>query len=105
MNAETLYDDEKAIAFIRQEIAPELSSRLSDDTLYYFLDLIDEYYRETVLSNYADDEESDEDIFIDEEDLCRYFQKHFKEADFTPLSNEELMLLVDAEMKYTESLG
>lgn len=105
MNAENLYDDEKAIAFIRESIDPALSEKLSDDAMYYFLDLIDEYYQETVLDNFSEDEDSDEDIFIDEEDMCRFFRKNLAKEDFGTFTDDEMMSVVDAEMQYTESIG
>ena len=37
-------DDEKTIEFIKNYLPQELKEKFSDDELYYFLDLIDEYY-------------------------------------------------------------
>ena len=39
-------DDEKTIEFIKNYLPQELKEKFSDDELYYFLDLIDEYYSE-----------------------------------------------------------
>ena len=43
-------DDEKTIEFIKNYLPQELKEKFSDDELYYFLDLIDEYYSEVVFS-------------------------------------------------------
>ena len=40
-------DDEKTIEFIRNYLPQELKEKFSEDELYYFLDLIDEYYSES----------------------------------------------------------
>ena len=40
-------DDEKTIEFIKNYLPQELKEKFSDDELYYFLDLIDEYYSES----------------------------------------------------------
>ena len=37
-------DDEKTIEYIKNYLPQELKEKYSDDELYYFLDLIDEYY-------------------------------------------------------------
>ena len=39
-------DDEKTIEFIKNYLPQDLKEKFSDDELYYFLDLIDEYYSE-----------------------------------------------------------
>ena len=37
-------DDEKTVEFIKNYLPQELKEKFEDDELYYFLDLIDEYY-------------------------------------------------------------
>ena len=43
-------DDEKTIEFIKNYLPQELKEKFSDDELYYFLDLIDEYTLKVVFS-------------------------------------------------------
>ena len=40
-------DDARAVEFIKNYLPQELKEKFSDDELYYFLDLIDEYYTES----------------------------------------------------------
>jgi len=40
-------DDEKTVEFIKNYLPQELKEKFEDDELYYFLDLIDEYYSES----------------------------------------------------------
>ena len=40
-------DDEKTIEYIKNYLPQELKEKFTDDELYYFLDLIDEYYSES----------------------------------------------------------
>ena len=44
-------DDEKTIEYIKNYLPQELKEKFSDDEFYYFLDLIDEYYSESVSSS------------------------------------------------------
>ena len=39
-------DDEKTVEFIKNYLPQDLKEKFSDDQIYYFLDLIDEYYME-----------------------------------------------------------
>ena len=41
-------DDEKTIEYIKNYLPQELKEKYSDDEFYYFLDLIDEYYSESI---------------------------------------------------------
>ena len=50
-------DDEKTIEFIKNYLPQELKEKFSDDELYYFLDLIDEYYSESGILDAQPDEE------------------------------------------------
>ena len=54
-------DDEKTIEFIKNYLPQELKEKFSDDELYYFLDLIDEYYSESGIL----DAQPDEDGYVD----------------------------------------
>jgi hypothetical protein len=53
------YDDEAAIAFIRNYLPLELKEKFSDDDIYYILDVICDFYE---LNDYLneDDEEKEE---------------------------------------------
>ena len=50
-------DDEKTIEFIKNYLPQELKEKFSDDELYYFLDLIDEYYSESGILDAQPDED------------------------------------------------
>ena len=69
-------DDEKTIEFIRNYLPQELKDKFSEDELYYFLDLIDEYYSESGI--------------LDEV------------GEYDP---EEILFVVQGEMEYGNSLG
>ena len=73
-------DDEKTIEFIRNYLPQELKEKFSEDELYYFLDLIDEYYSESGMKEAQKDEV----------------------GEYDP---EDILFVVQGEMEYGNSLG
>ena len=68
-------DDEKTIEFIKGYLPQDLKGKFSDDELYYFLDVIDEYYANSGIL----DAEPDKDGFVDI-DLDKIVDYVIKEA-------------------------
>ena len=86
-------DDEKTIEYIKNYLPQELKEKYSEDELYYFLDLIDEYYSESGIL----DAKPDEDGCI-EVDLGQIVDEM---GEYDP---EEILFVVQGELEYTESL-
>ena len=93
------YDDEAAIAYIRNQISQELKARLSDDDLYFLLDAIYDYYDE---KGYLKDD--DDVVEVDLDDLTAYVFKAAKKEKMD-IAQEEVGFVVDAEISYCDSLG
>ena len=87
-------DDEKTIEFIK---------KFSDDELYYFLDLIDEYYSESGILDAQPDE--DGYVNIDLEEVVAYIVKEAKKDEIGEYDPEEVLFVVQGEMEYGNSLG
>ena len=95
-------DDEKTIEFIKNYLPQEVKEKFSDDELYYFLDLIDEYYTESgILDTQPDDEGY---IDIDLEKIVEYIQKEARKDEVGDYAPEDLLFVVQGEMEYTDSL-
>ena len=96
-------DDEKTIEFFKNYLPQELKEKFSDDELYYFLDLIDEYYSESGIL----DAQPDEDGFIDIdlEKVVDYIVKEAKKDEMGEFDPEEMLFVVQGEMEYGNSLG
>ena len=92
-------DDEKTIEFIKNYLPQELKEKFSDDELYYFLDLIDEYYSESGIL----DAQPDADGYVDI-DLA-YIVKEAKKDEMGEYDPEEVLFVVQGEMEYGNSLG
>lgn len=96
-------DDEKTIEFIKNYLPQDLKERFSDDELYYFLDVIDEYYVESGILDAQPDK--DGYIDIDLEKIVDYIIKEARKDEMGEFDPEELLFVVQGEMEYTDSLG
>lgn len=96
-------DDEKTIEFIKNYLPQDLKEKFSDDELYYFLDVIDEYYVESGILDAQPDK--DGYINIDLEKIVDYIIKEARKDEMGEYDPEELLFVVQGEMEYTDSLG
>lgn len=96
-------DDEKTIEFIKNYLPQDLKEKFSDDELYYFLDVIDEYYVESGILDAQPDK--DGYIDIDLEKIVDYIIKEACKDEMGEYDPEELLFVVQGEMEYTDSLG
>lgn len=93
-------EDARIVAFIQNHLPQELKEKFNEDALYYFLDLIIEYYAESgVLEAPADDEGY---VEIDEEAVADYLAKKAKKEGMENFSSDELLFFVQAQMDYEE---
>ena len=96
-------DDEKTIEFIKNYLPQELKEKFSDDELYYFLDLIDEYYTESGVLDAQPDAEGC--VEIDLEKVTDFIVKEARKDEMGDYNPEEIFFVVQGEMEYAESLG
>ena len=80
-------DDEKTVEYIKNALPVELKEKYSDDTLYYILDVINDYFTTSGVL----DQEADEDGFVDIDEIGNF-------------PAEEILLIVEAEADYVDSL-
>ncbi|MBQ7553393.1 MAG: hypothetical protein IJT46_03415 [Bacteroidaceae bacterium] len=95
-------DDEKTIEFIKGYLPQDLKGKFTDDELYYFLDVIDEYYANSGIL----DEEPDADGFveIDLDKVVDYVIKEAKKDQIGEFEHDDILFVVQGEMEYTETL-
>ena len=96
-------DDEKTIEFIRNYLPQELKEKFSEDELYYFLDLIDEYYSESGILDVQPD--ADGFLYIDLEQVVEFIVKEAKKDEVGEYDPEDILFVVQGEMEYGNSLG
>ena len=95
-------DDEKTIAFITAALPQELKEKYDDDTLYYFLDVINDYFTTSGVLDQKPD--ADGCIDIDNEAIAQYIAKEAKKDKVGSFPVDEIILIVQAEADYVDSL-
>lgn len=95
-------EDARAVAFIQQALPQELKEAFSEDDLYYFLDVIVEYYAESGVLDAAPDK--DGYVEIDEEAVAAYVAEKARKEGIGTFAPEDLLFVVKAQMDYEESL-
>lgn len=95
-------DDLRTMQFIRNYLPQELKERFSDDLLFYFLDVIIEYYANSGILDAQPDK--DGYIDIDIEAIADHLAKQARKDNMGEFSPEELRWIVEGEMEYAEGL-
>jgi len=95
-------DDARAVAYIQSHLPQELQEKFTEDLLYYFLDVIVEYYAESGIL----EAEPDDDGFvdIDLEAMAAYMAKKAKKEGMGDFSEEELLFIAQAESDFEDTL-
>lgn len=92
-------DDRKTVEYIQNYLPQELKDKFTEDELYYFIDVIGEYYVDLL-----DKHSGDEDIDIDVEEVAKYVAKQAKKDKMGEFDPENLRWVVDGELEYGESI-
>ncbi|MDR1561774.1 MAG: hypothetical protein LBS54_01635 [Dysgonamonadaceae bacterium] len=94
---EFIYDDEAAVGFIRNSLPEEMKTRFSDDTVYYILDVICDFYD---ANDYliSDDEEKEE------RELVKYIISQAVKDKIGKFTEEEIRIVLAAESAYSDTL-
>jgi hypothetical protein len=95
-----VYDDEKAVEFILDQLPAEAKEHINEDTIEYILDAIYDYYDKNGLI----DEDSAEEASIDEEAMYKFVKKAAK-TDKVEISDDDILLILEGEYQYGKSIG
>jgi hypothetical protein len=95
-------DDRQAVAFIQNYLPQDLKDKFTEEELYYFLDVLVDYYANSGILDSEPDEEGYVDLDIDE--IAEYMVKQSKKDQMGEYEAEDLRWIVEGEMEYVESL-
>ena len=95
------YDDDNAIAFIRNFLPQDLKEKFSNDELNYIIDLIYEFYED---KGFLDEDNDDVDVEIDEEELISFVVKQAQKDQVGKFDPEDITFIVQGELAYCDSL-
>ena len=96
-------DDEKTVEFIKNYLPQDLKDKFTDDELFYFLDLIADYYTTSGCLDVQPDE--DGYITIDQDKVVEYIVKEAKKDEMGEFDPEDILFVVQGEMEYGNQLG
>ncbi len=102
MNNDSIFDEDKAIEFIRNYVGEHISNQYSDDEILYVIDTIWDYYEKNGYLS-LDAEITDEEL-LDVDKLTDYVKKEVANDDEIIMDPKDLEKIVKAELKYEESL-
>ena len=95
-------EDALEIEFIRNYLPQELKDKFSDDELFYFLDVIFEYYAESGVLDAQPDNDGYVDIDLDK--VVDYVVKKAKKEKMGEFEPEDILFVVQGELEYSEQL-
>ena len=95
-------DDEKTIEYIKGYLPQDLKEKFTDDELYYFLDVIDEYYVNSGILDSEPDAEGFIDIDLDK--IVDFVIKEAKKDGIGEFDHDDILFVVQGEMEYADSL-
>lgn len=101
MNEELLFaeEDRKTVEFILHYLPQEVKERITEDEVYYFLDVFAEYCEESGLLD-SDNEEAEIDI----DEAAAYMVKQAKKDKMGDFSVDDVRWIVDGELEYGEQV-
>ncbi|GHT60747.1 hypothetical protein AGMMS50239_10290 [Bacteroidia bacterium] len=90
------YDDSDAVAFIRNYLPLELKEKVSDDDIYYILDVSEDFYEQ------SDFFETDDEA--EERKLIEYIVKEAEKDEVGNFTREDILFILRGEEAYFESI-
>lgn len=97
-----LFDEDKAVEFIRKEIPENVSQKFSDDEILEVIDIIWDYYENKGFLSLNIEETEEEQL--DPDELIQYVKKTVKNDDVLMMDPKDIDLIVKAELDYEASL-
>ena len=96
-------DDARTVEFIKNYLPQEVKDKFTDEELYYFLDVIVEYYANSGILDAAPDK--DGYIEIDQDNIVDYVVSQARKDKMGDFAAEDILWVVQGELEYGESFG
>jgi len=91
------YDDEAAVEFIHNYLAEELQKKFTEDTLYYILDVMCDFYEKNDYLNEEDDE-------AETEKLIAFIVEQAQKDGVGSFSPDDILMVLEAEEAYMNTI-
>lgn len=94
-------DDARAVEYILNSIPQEVKERVSEDDIYYILDVAYDYYATSGVFDTEPDEEGYIDVDLDK--AVAHILKKAKKEGFDHFEHDDVLFVLQAEMDYGEA--
>ena len=95
-------DDRLTVEFIQNYLPQDVKEKFTEDELYYFLDVIDEYYVNLLEKAEKKGVKDNEEMDIDIDDVASHLANQAKKDQMGDFSAEDLRWVVEGELEYAE---
>lgn len=95
-------DDRLTVEFIQNYLPQDVKEKFTEDELYYFLDVIDEYYVTLLEKAEKKGIKDNEEMDIDIDELANHLAKQAKKDKMGDFDAEDLRWVVEGELEYAE---
>lgn len=96
-------DDQLTVEYIKRYLPQDIKEKFTEDDLYYFLDVLVEYYATSGILDVNPDQDGYIDIDIDA--ISDYLAKQAKKDKMGEFEPEDLRWVVEGELEYGEGLS
>ena len=96
-------DDQLTVEYIKRYLPQNIKEKFTEDDLYYFLDVLVEYYATSGILDVNPDQDGYIDIDIDA--ISDYLAKQAKKDKMGEFDPEDLRWVVEGELEYGEGLS
>lgn len=102
MDEDMIFDEDKAVEFIRKTLTKVVNDKYSDDEILYIIDIIWDYYEKNGLLELNLDATEDENVDIAK--LTAYVRKEIAKDDEIVMDPSDIDCIVKGELQYEETL-
>lgn len=97
------YDENDAIAFIKNYLPQDIKNKYSDDDILIVIDTIFDYYDSKGFFDIDAEPDDEEELHIN--DLVGYVKNQLRRDSDNEIDLDDVMPIVLGELEYEESLG
>ena len=97
------YDEQESVRYIMKKLPAEMRSSVSEDAIYYIVDIMYDYYEANGFMDESMDENAEIEI-VEDDLIASVMATIMKDKVMTELTEEQVRAVVEAELSYCDSV-